>query len=51
MDKAISFLESEGYEFLGEEYGLFFYKDVNGRVWGSSCDSVYQSMKESGFGE
>lgn len=43
------FLEDEGYSYLGEESGLVFYKDYNGRVWGSSESSVLELMKQRGY--
>lgn len=43
------FLTSEGYEYLGDEGRLLFYKDKNGRVWGSRESAVAERMIAKGY--
>lgn len=45
------YLEDEGYEYLGKEGGLLFYKDKNGKVWGSRESAVVEHMVKDGYWE
>jgi hypothetical protein len=40
------YLHAFGYQLLGFEGGLIFWKDETGRVWGSREEAVTKSMKE-----
>lgn len=46
---AKKFLTTEGYVYLGNEGGLLFYKDKNGRVWGSRESAIIEYMVEKGY--
>lgn len=43
------YLENDGYSYLGEDGGLVFFKDVNGKVWGASEEAIVKKMTEKGY--
>jgi hypothetical protein len=42
--RVVRYLKSFGYETLGFEGGLVFYKDLDGRVWGSNESALNRNM-------
>lgn len=42
----IAYLKSKDCTYLGEEYGMFFYKLPNGKVEGASEEALVKHIKE-----
>jgi hypothetical protein len=45
----IQYFKKEGYEFLGEDGGLLFFKDEKEKVWGAGEDVIAEKMHKVGM--
>ena len=43
------YLEDKGYKYLGEDGGLVFFNDENGKLWGASEDVIAKNMIKKGY--